>query len=91
MPYFERTKRLSNIFFALSAIFLIVTVVIFFNGDVYWAFFHYGDIDLMTIIFTVSLITTLFILALGISLRSIALDAREEIQFIKKQITKLDD
>lgn len=83
MPYFERTKKFSNLLFGMWGIFLILSITGFFNNLTK---------DIRDSIFTVvCFVLSLFLLVMAIALRYIAIDAKEEFTNIAEQMRDLRD
>lgn len=94
MPYLERTNRMYKLFFVLSCLSLLMTVIAYslsnlqeiiryniFNSDHFiWAFW--------TVIF---FILSIFFLVLGIVLKKVAQDAEDDMSSMARQIKELRD
>ncbi len=80
LPYFERVKKLSTYLFVFAGIGFFITIIQFLRYDFWEAFvFNYLP-DVRAIVFSMILfLLSVFCLALGISLRYVAEDAKEYI------------
>lgn len=86
MHYFDRTNRLSNILIVISAISFIRSLFVFFKGSVVDQVFIYSNGNYVKdgIIFTILFLISVFTLIIGIALKCIVKDAKEELDTIKK-------
>ena len=86
MHYFDRTNRLSNILIVSSVISFIISLVALFKGSVIDQVFEFSNGNFVKggIIFTIWLLISVLTLIIGISLKCIVKDAKEEVDTIKK-------
>jgi uncharacterized membrane protein len=91
MPYFEKTKKLSIILFILCGFFALLTIIGFgksYSVDILR--YNYTN-DIRGTIFTViSFVFSVFSLLVGIALRYIAIDAKEDLGLINEKIWEYD-
>jgi uncharacterized membrane protein len=90
MPYFERTKRLSNILVGISIISFLVACIVFLQGDVYDQIFPFSNGNYVRngIIFTIFFLLSVFTLIIGFALKSVVKDAKEEIEAVKREFNE---
>ncbi|MGG3279908.1 hypothetical protein [Paenibacillus solani] len=91
MIYFDRTRKCSIVFFSLSALFFIATVIAFmtsqFSEILSYNFTNDLRGSILTIIF---LIISIILLVAGIAMRAICKDAQEDFHRIDKLISELE-
>ncbi|MFE0556989.1 hypothetical protein MKY48_22920 [Paenibacillus sp. FSL W8-0187] len=91
MPYFDRTRKCSIVFLTLSAFFFIVTVITFFNSEFpeILAYNFTNDLrgSLLTVIF---LLISIILLVVGIAMRAMFKDAKEDFYRIDKLLRDLE-
>ncbi|MBD3922172.1 hypothetical protein H8B09_25680 [Paenibacillus sp. PR3] len=90
MPFFERTNRMYKAFFALSSLFLLMTIFAFTLSH-FQDIARYGILDhfmsaMWTVIFFV---LTIFFLVLGVVLKKIAQDAEDDLSSLTRQVREL--
>ncbi|HEY8363238.1 MAG TPA: hypothetical protein VIK77_10195 [Tissierellaceae bacterium] len=92
MPYFQRTKKLSNILFGMFGVFLLISIIGFFRSKYYEILIYNFTNDIRGSIFTViCFVFSLLLLILAIALRCIAKDAEEDLAMMWEQIMNLED
>lgn len=86
MYYFDRTNRLSNILIVSSVICFIISLRVLFKGSVIDQVFVFSNGNYIKggIIFTIWFLISILTLIIGISLKCIVKDAKEELDIIKK-------
>ncbi len=81
MPYFTRSRKMSQILFAVSAVFFVLSVVAFFFADLLNLGFHNNPEP--AFLFTLCLLVFLMTLLLAIALRCVAKDAEEDLNLLR--------
>lgn len=81
MRYFDRTNRLSNILFGASVLLFVVSLGILFKGAVADQIFEFSNGNFVRngIVFSMFFMMSVFSLVLGIALKCIVRDAKEEL------------
>ncbi|GMK41309.1 hypothetical protein PCCS19_43650 [Paenibacillus sp. CCS19] len=84
MPFFERTNRMYKVFFTLSCLFLLITIIAYslIRPDI---LNHLIRAIWTGIFFTM----TIFFLVLGIVLKKIAEDAEDDLTSLTRQVSEL--
>lgn len=91
MHYFDRSNRLSNILIVISVISFIISLFVLFKGSVIDEVFKYsnGNFVKAGIIFTILFLISILTLIIGISLKCIVKDAKEELDTIKNNFNNI--
>ncbi len=91
MPYFERTKKFANKLIISSVILFVVAAIVFVKGSVLDQVFEYSNGNYVSsgIYFTIFILLSAFTLILGIALKCVAKDAKEEFTSLKDELQKL--
>lgn len=86
MRYFDRTNRMSNILIVSSIISFIISIVVLFKDGVGNQVFEYSNGNFVRegIAFTIWFLMAVLSIVIGISLKCIIKDAKEEVDTIKK-------
>ncbi|RAU99231.1 hypothetical protein [Paenibacillus sp. YN15] len=84
MRYFERTNRMAHILFAAAGLCFIISLGIFFKGAVSDQIFEFSNGNFVKngILFAMFFLSAVFSLVLGIVLKCIVRDAKEELDNI---------
>lgn len=87
MHYFDRTNKLSNILIGCSIISFVISVVVLIKGSVADQVFEFsnGNYVKSGIIFAIWFLLSIVALIIGIALKYIVKDAKEELDSLKKE------
>ncbi|PWV94516.1 hypothetical protein DFQ01_13081 [Paenibacillus cellulosilyticus] len=92
MPYFERSNRMYKVFFTLSSLSLLITVIAYSLSDLQ-EIIQYNIVNsnhfLWTLWTVVFFVLSIFFLILGIVLRKVAQDAEDDMSSMARQIKEL--
>lgn len=92
MPYFEKTKKLSDILFGMWGIFLLLSIIGFFRCMYYEILFYNLTNDIRGSIFTVvCFVLSLFFLIMTIALSCIIEDVKKELTYISEQVRDMNN
>ena len=95
MHYFDRTNRLSNILIVSSVISFIISLGVLFKSGAADQVFQFSNGNFVKggIIFTIWFLISVLTLLIGISLKCIVKDAKDELDAIKKEFNEslIDD
>ena len=88
MPYFERTIKFANRLFLSSVIFFIIAAIVFVKGSVLDQVFEYSNGNYVSsgIYFTIFILLSVFTFILGMALKCVAKDAKEEFTNLKQEL-----
>jgi hypothetical protein len=86
MRYFDRTNRLSKILITSSVISFIISIVVLFKDSIVDQVFEFSNGNYVKggIVFTIWFLISVVTFIIGISLRCIVKDVKEELDAIKK-------
>ena len=86
MHYFDRTNRLSNILIGSSVISFVISVIVLFKGHVIDQVFPYSNGNYVKngIIFAIWFLLSVLNLLVGIAMKCIVKDTKEELDAIKE-------
>lgn len=91
MTYFDRTRKCSIVFFSLSAFFFFATVIAFMTSQFSEILAYNFTNDLRGSILTIMfLLISIFLLAGGIAMRAIHIDATEDLYRFDKLMRELE-
>ena len=90
MRYFDRTNKMSNILIGSSTIFFVIAVIALFGGSVADQVFEFSNGNFVRggILFTICFLLSIFTLIVGIALKCVVKDAKEELDAIKREYDK---
>lgn len=85
MRYFERTNRMAHILFVASGLLFAISLGIFLKGAVVDQIFEFSNGNFVKngILFAMFFMSSVFSLVLGITLKCIVRDAKEELDNIQ--------
>ncbi len=90
MSYFDRTKKMSNILIGSGIVAFLISMKLLLADGVLDQIFEFsnGNSVKVGILFSIFFLISIFSLILGISLKCIVKDAKEELDSIKKEFNE---
>ncbi len=90
MPYFDKTKKMSNILMGGSAILFVMAGIVFFGGSVGDQIFEFSNGNYVRggIVFSICFLLSAFMFIAGIAMKCVAKDAKEELDTIRRELDK---